>query len=57
MYGLMEHFDGNLPLLVTLIMTAHLAGLFCCGYFVRSPGAVAKTMLVYASLCALGSVP
>lgn len=57
MYGLMVHFDETLPLVVTLIMAAHLAGLFSCGYFVKSPGAVRKTMLVYASLCVLGSVP
>ncbi|MCE5236279.1 MAG: response regulator transcription factor [Eubacteriales bacterium] len=57
MYGLMAHFGANAPLVVTLAMVSHLAGLFSCGYFVKSPGAVRKALLAYVSLCALGSVP
>lgn len=57
MYGLMAHFGANIPLIVTWAMIAHFAGLFFCGYFVKSPGAVRRTMLAYVSLCLLGSLP
>jgi DNA-binding CsgD family transcriptional regulator/MFS family permease len=57
MYGLMAHFGRQTPLVVTLAVISHCAGLFFCGFFLKTPGAVKRAALVYAGLCLLGSVP
>lgn len=57
MYDLMAYYGAEVPLVVTLAMTAHLVGLFVCGYFTKSPGALRKTTLAYAALCVPGSAP
>ena len=57
LYGLMAHFGKQTPLVVTLAMISHCAGLFFCGFFLKMPGAIKRAALVYAGVCLLGSVP
>lgn len=57
MYGLMAHFGEKAPYVVTLAMFSHFAGLFSCGFFIKTPNAVKTAILIYVPLCLLGSVP
>lgn len=56
LYDIMVRDNVEMPGLVTLMIAAHMIGLFTCGYWIRTPSQVRQTVLIYVAVCMLGSV-
>lgn len=57
LYGLLDGRQLEAPGYVTIAIAAHFAGLFGCGFFVKTPSAAKYTMLAGMGVCLLATVP
>ena len=57
LYSLFESSAVETSVYLLAAIAAHLLGLFSCGYFVKSRGAVRYVMIVSMGLCLLATTP
>ncbi len=57
LYSLLEHFDTQTDTYILAAIVAHFAGLFSCGFFVRSPQMARRIMAGGMLVCLTATVP
>ena len=57
LYSLSASFAVETSVHLLIAMAAHLLGLFSCGHFVKSLGAVRRVMIVSMGVCVLATIP
>lgn len=57
LYSLLEHYEIDASGYILAAIVAHFFGLFCCGWFVKSPKTAQYAMLVGMGICLTATVP
>lgn len=57
LYSLTDHFRVSSTTFIFTAIIAHFVGLFCCGFFVKTPRAAKKAMLYGIGISLVGSIP